>query len=397
MNGFALFGLRVKTLFADVSSLLILILCTSVALFADRYAAEQQAGRLTMAYVNEDSGALGERLFQMLSSEDDITVIAAEKEKAVSLLQRGDIQCMVRIPQDFTARIERGEYNDAAELTASATSQYTGTVSEPLVNHVMKLWFEHEVRESADEFLAVRGLKFTDEQRERITEEMQAVWMRGAAVQVVKITPKGAPSTEKSVVSSTALGWYAAWLPFYLIVCNLWMLRSGSRELVGRIHRSGFGASKLFLNQSLACLLPAALGFVLTALLGGEGTKLLRILPHFLLYAIGCIGAALLLCSLGLHLSVLLMVAPVMTVAAALLSELLFALPDWAAVYVSISYLLPERYFREALIGSRQAYLALPCAMIWLIIGVFCAYRMKTPDQRAASKFRTGEFRKTKR
>ena len=63
--------------------------------------------------------------------------------------------------------------------------------------------------------------------------------------------------------------------------------------------RSGCPLPLLFLTQSAASLAMSAIGFLLTAILAGAAGLLPSLLPHALLYGLGCPGMALagLLCA----------------------------------------------------------------------------------------------------
>lgn len=49
-----------------------------------------------------------------------------------------------KVPPD-SARLRERQHQDLVEPTVSSGSAYAATVSEPLVNAVMKLWLEQEI------------------------------------------------------------------------------------------------------------------------------------------------------------------------------------------------------------------------------------------------------------
>jgi hypothetical protein len=371
MSFASMFSGRLKALLRDGASLTVLLLCVAVALMAGWYGEKKQEGRLTLALVNEDRGELSLRLVNMLEQEEALKLLSVDDAAARRLLMQDRVQCAARIPADFSERLQQRQFRELVELNVSSGSAYAATVSEPLVNAVMKLWFEQQIFYDTEELLDEQGLEFSPEQRQELQSEMERVWIEGAAIRVESIMPTG-EAPPAPLRADPALGWYAALIPFYLIVSCGWMLQDGYHGLRRRIRQSGYPDALLFLSQSGAALVPAAAGFVLTALLAGSTPSLPRFLPHMLAYCLGCIGPALILCTLCRSFSGLLLTAPTLTMAAAAICGLLLPLPDWAEVWVIISKALPGRFLYGALTGQADLARATLLAAFWLGAGLLC-------------------------
>lgn len=371
MSPLALFAGRLKALLRDGASMAVLLLCIAVALGAGWYDQQKQEGRLTLALVNDDQGELSQRLVDMLAQEEALNLLLTDDATARRLLLQDRVQCEARIPADFGERLEQRQYQDLVQLTVSSSSAYAATVSEPLVNAVMKLWFEQQVLYDAEELLAAEGLTLSAEERQELSSEMERIWQEGSNIRVTSVTLEG-EALSTSLRADPTLCWYAALVPFYLILSCGWMLQDGYRSLRKRIRQSGCPDAVLFLSQSVAALLLVAAGFILTALLAGSGSSLLRLTPHLLLYCLGCLGPALILCSLCRDFSVLLLVAPILTLAAAALCGLLLPLPEWAEIWVSLSTALPGRWLYAALTGQVDLIRAALLAALWLGAGLLC-------------------------
>lgn len=373
MSLIALFSTRLKALIREKSSLFIFTLCIIASLFAGRYSMQKQEGLLTLALVNEDTGEFGNRLSAMLEEEDRLKIVTTDVTTARRLLIQNRVQCLARIPQDFSDRIINREYRDLAELTVSADSTYSATVSEPLVAGIMKLWFEKQVIYDAEQFLQNKGLHLSSVRKQQLLDEMEGIWKEGSTVQVKTVVLTEESSASVSKPSDPALSWYAALIPFYLILSCGWMQQRNYFSLLRRFQQKGFPLALIFLTQAAASLVMGTTGFVVTALFGGSAFLLPSLLPHILLYGLGCLGMALVLSSVCRNDSILLLVAPTFTLAAAAISGLLLKLPDWASVWETVSRILPGRSFHEAMTGRPNPLPALLQTTVWLLAGLLFA------------------------
>ncbi len=365
----ALFFTRLKALLREVGSLLVLLLCIAAALLTAWYSWQKQESYLTLALVNEDTGVMGGRLAEMLAQEEGLHVVNTDAASARRLLLQDRAQCMVRIPAEFSERLEQREYRMLAELTVVSGAPYSEAVTEPLVNDIMKLWFERQTLYDTERFLQEQALTMTPAIRKELQAEIERIWEEGARIRVEVVTLGVAPASALTQ-SSPALCRFAAWIPLYLILSCSWMQQPGYHALVRGIRRSGCPLPLLFLTQSAASLVMAAIGFLFTAVLSGAAW----LLPHVLLYGLGCLGMALVVCSLCRNDATLLLVAPTVTLSAAALSGLLIEMPDWASVLEAISNILPGRSFYEALAGySPNLAHTLLKTMLWLFAGLLCA------------------------
>ena len=80
------------------------------------------------------------------------------------------------------------------------------------------------------------------------------------------------------------------------------------------------------------------------------------------------------ICSLSGKFSNLVLVAPVMTMAASLISGLLFKLPNWAEFWEVISIVLPGHWFHLAVQGNHFFVGAIITGVIWFFLGMFTAW-----------------------
>ena len=107
-----------------------------------------------------------------------------------------------------------------------------------------------------------------------------------------------------------------------------------------------------------------------------ENTKQnpLLILIAYIIYVIGASGMALVFCSLAGKLSNLVLVAPVVSMAASLMSGLLCKLPDWAGFWEVASLIFPGRWFYRAAYGQPFLIGSVLIAAGWFAAGLFVSW-----------------------
>ncbi|NCB30566.1 MAG: ABC transporter permease [Clostridia bacterium] len=384
MRLLSLFGGRLAASLRDLWSLSIILLAIVVATTAGWYSREKQAGVFRVAVINRDAGNLGEQLVEMLRAEADLQLVAVEEEQARLMLRQDRLQCLFIIREDFSARLQERDYKELVELMVAPGSAYGSAVSEPLVNGIMKLWFEQQARYDLHVFLAQRGLAMSPQEWETLKKNMEKAWQEGAKISVLRTEPSAqtnrilemnlAQGAQNHSAATTALSWYGVLSLFYLIAGGSWIAESGKRGLLARAAHTGVGHARFFLIQAGASLAVVLGGFVLTGLLGGEGRRLPALLPHLFLYGAGCLGMSLAVCSLCRHLTPLLFAAPVVSLSAGVLSGLLMPLPDWAAVWVVLSGVLPGRWLHAALSGAPKPVWGFATAVGWLAAGLLFSY-----------------------
>ncbi len=370
MNWFSLFFSRLKALFRNPASLFVFALCILAALSAGFIYRQKEAGRTKMAIVNTDTGELGDRIEGMLIDDSNVQVLFTDEDDAYQMLMQGKIQCYAVIPPDFTDRLETIDYHNLVELRISTESSYSGVVTEPLVKAILKLWYEKYTVYKGNEFLKEYGLSYSNMQEEEIKEKLLQIWDASPLMHVVCDTPSDEPAFEPEKEENVFFSWYSALLPFYLVICCIWMLQDSYHSLLKRICRGEFEFMGLLLSQSIAGLIPATLGFVIISIISGNINEMISLLPYFIVYEIGCLGPALILCSVFRNLSTLLLISPAITLLTATLSGLMIRLPDWAGFLVILSRIFPGRNFYYALIGNGNILISILISAVWLLLGI---------------------------
>ena len=93
-----------------------------------------------------------------------------------------------------------------------------------------------------------------------------------------------------------------------------------------------------------------------------------------MIYSIGASGMALVFCSLAGKLSNLVLVAPVVSMAASLMSGLLCKLPEWAGFWEAASLIFPGRWFYRAAYGQPFLIGSILIAAGWFAAGLLVSW-----------------------
>ncbi len=368
----ALFWSRLRATLRNFGSLSIFLLALLVAIAMGWYSAERTAAEFRVAVVNDDQGELGERLIDLLSEDKQISLEQMDEKRARRLLRQDRLQCLFIIRPDFSQRLHERQFDGLVDLTVAPGCIYGASVSEPLVNTVMKLWFEEQTWYDLDQLLLANGIYMSSAQRASLQMQMEESWQSGAQIHVEFLMEESsAPSPlVADPAARIALFWYAALSPLFFILAGGWMAQLQQAPLQQRIAQSGMSRSVSFLSQAAAQLVMVLAGFVLVVMISGATSQMPALLPPILIYSLGLLGMGLLVCAACRELTLLLLIGPVFAMAAAFLSGLLIELPKWGQIWVIISHLLPGRYFYTALQGSAQPVMALLLSLGWLLAGL---------------------------
>ncbi len=357
--------------------MLVFILCIIAALAAGWTSEQKKEGRTLYGVVNNDLGEFGDRIDDVLIEDQNAGVLFLDHNAAHKMLLQGRIQCYVTIPEDFSERVKNHEYKDLVDLTVSTDSTYSAGVTESFVKAVLKLWYEQEAYYRVNKYLEEKGLVLTPENEKRFLDELEHVWETKVLLNVICDTPENPMLVKEYKVPDVAVCWYCALIPFYLVISCLWMLQDNYHNLLQRVCRSSSGPMGLLLSQSMASLIPSTLGLVLVMLMGGKISDFLSVFPAFLIYEIGCLGPALIFCSVFRNLATMLLISPTATLSAAAMSGLLMPLPDWAGFWVVLSRVFPGRNLYDILSGNGSYPAMIVTSLCWLSAGVLISTLIK--------------------
>lgn len=146
----------------------------------------------------------------------------------------------------------------------------------------------------------------------------------------------------------------------------------GSGHLLKRVIAGNGNIAFLFVFQSMPGLLVTVIGLI-PVMIAEKYTHPLHLLPAYFLYACSAAGMSLVVCSLSGKLSNLVLTAPVVTMAASLMSGLLYKLPDWAAFWEKTSVLFPGNWFVRAINYEHFLGGAFLLFALWFAAGILTA------------------------
>ena len=367
MNYFAILKGRTRSMMMDVLSLAIIVVAVILSVLISKGSFIHADPVVSVVVVNEDNGYLGERYAKILLHEKGFSFREADYEEAMELLAKNKAHGVAVITPEFTEKIQNGDYESLIDLTVMSDNQDMNAFSELVINDAVKIWTEVMAEKELTE---VAGADETEIASFR--EQSSEVWDGGSLLNVVPYM------TEETVVdvdanSDYGIRWYAALAMFYLIISGTWMCDYAGTGLLKRAKRQGSSIAALFLVQSLPGLAVTALGF-LPVLLCSESERPVQIFVSFLFYLFATAGLALTVCSIAGRFSNLVLVAPLITMAASLISGLLCKLPDWARAWDILSAAFPGHWFQNAVTEQPFFLGAIVIAAAWFALGIFTSW-----------------------
>ena len=148
----------------------------------------------------------------------------------------------------------------------------------------------------------------------------------------------------------------------------------GSGRLLKRALGKNANIAILFFVQSLPGLCITTVGLIPVIIAESTIKNPFSILIAYMIYSIGASGMALVFCSLAGKLSNLVLVAPVVSMAASLMSGLLCKLPEWAGFWEAASLIFPGRWFYRAAYGQPFLIGSILIAAGWFAAGLLVSW-----------------------
>lgn len=372
MNYAAVLKGRIRALVSDAASLTVLIIISVLCVFISLSGNKTSKEAMPVGVVNEDTGVLGEELSRLLYEEEEYDFYPTEYDRAMKDIGAGKAHGLVVIRKDFSERIEKGEYESLLDVTVMADSYDITAFTEVVINDTIKIWMQSLIEKRFANLTEV-----TEEEFRTFQEKSIQVWSGESLLDVEAYpaeTVADREEAEEEEDSFSGIRWYVALSLFYLMIGGTWMCDYGSGRLIKRVVGKGGNIALLFVFQSLPGLLVTLLGLIPVLIAESAGGNPFLILTAYLFYAVGACGMALTVCSLSGKFSNLVLVSPVITMAASLMSGLLFKLPDWAKFWETASFLLPGHYFHRAVSGDSFLIGAAVVGLIWFFVGMLTAW-----------------------
>jgi len=370
MNYLRLFLGRLRAALADYAALVILILCVVASVAAFYQAKLTENHRQRVIVVDQDRGGKGDRLCRMLLDEEDLDVVFADEKEGERLLMRGAAQFMAVLSPDFTEKLENCDFDAVVQLRTGSESGYTNIVSEPIINSVMKLWFEEQTVHDLEKLLQDNGLELTGENLQRLQTTMKKAWKEGAIIRVVANPLDRERPLQNPEIPNAALCFFCALIPLYLVVSGCWILQEKNAVLLRRIRRTGCPLWALFLTQGLASGVLCFAAGALVCFLSAPPAEAFGLLGWLGVYLVAAQAMAMILCCMLRSLSVLLLVAPTVVLSFGVLSGLMTQLPEWSGLLVELSGILPGRQLYEGLAGVSGFGSFCGNTAIWLLAAI---------------------------
>ena len=370
MNYLAIFKGRTRALFTDISSLLILIIISVVSVYTSKMGQTESFTRMPIAVVNYDEGMWGEELIKVLNYEKEYDFYVTDEAPARKAIAENKAHGLIIIKPDFSDKISKGKYKSLFSITVMADSYDLNAFTEVLINDTIKIWMEALTE------LRLEEIANADEDEiEAFRKDAMEIWGGESLLDIDSfIINNTSEESEEEENTYSGIRWYAALSLFYLIIGGTWMCDYGSGGLLKRAVGKGGNIALMYISQALPGLIVTTVMLIPVLIAEKSAGNPFLILLAYVLYACGASGMALVVCSLSGKLSNLVLVAPVVTMAASLISGLLFKLPNWAKFWEIISVVLPGHWFHLAVQGNHFIAGATITGLVWFFIGMFTAW-----------------------
>ncbi|MBR4581167.1 MAG: ABC transporter permease [Lachnospiraceae bacterium] len=367
MKYLSIFKGRTRALFTDVNSLLILIIIVIVSVFISKAGQADLAAKTRVAVVNEDNGEYAKELVELLLHEEAYDFYETTYEEAMKSIAKSKVHGVVEIGSGFSDRIGRGEYVKLVKVTVMSDSGDMNSFTEYVINDSIKIWME-----ALTERKLVEIVSPDEEERIRFRKESAEILAGESLLDIEAVPIYLQTDTREREEENTYSGlrWYAALSLFYLIISGTWMCDYGSGNLLSRAFGKNLNIALLFFVQALPGLCITTIGLIPVLIAEKPSANPAFVIISYILYAVGASGMALIVCTVAGKLSNLVLVAPVITMAASLISGLLCKLPDWAGFWEIVSVVIPGHWFREATLGRAFLLGGLITGVSWLLAGM---------------------------
>ena len=366
MNYFALIKGRTRAMLTDFSSLAVIIIAVFVSIYISQYSKAENPKGIMIEVVNYDEGALGDRLIEILSYEEDFDFRVSAYDEAINNLATDKAQGIIEISPDFTEKILRSEYESLVKVTVMADSYDMKTFTEMVINDAIKVWSEELVRKRITE---IEGA--TEEDLDEFIERTKDAWKSEGLLDIKSImAQESEPEKEENYFG---IRWYAFFALFYLCISGTWMCSYSSTGLLRRVSGKGGKIPLLFAFQSIPGITVSLLGFIPVLLTSGHPNPV-KVFISFMIYICSSAAVALIICCISGKFSNLVLISPIAATAVSLFAGLLCELPEWAKVWEIASVVVPGHWFYNAVFETRFFVGSVLVFAGWFVTGVFISW-----------------------
>lgn len=377
MNGINLLFIQFKTCLKDFTSLLFIIIAVITSLVIGLWNLKQEE-KISLAIANDDNGKYSEEIIKILEKQN-LSFEQLTFEQGKKMIKYNKLEALFYIEEDFTEKLEKGEFENIIKLYKSPSSQQTASITEPIINATMSIWMEEQAVIRSKDYLEKNKLELNDETEKEIRRKFDIIWENGAKILIGEVQ---LDSKEEKIMDTnlqyvyTCIYWYLTLCLFYLIISSSWILDINKNVLRMRSNQKGKNPWKLLLISSIPTLFICFIGYFVVSIASCAATNIslttvFEILPIVIVYFINLLGMTLILARLLGTQLLLMFIAPVITFLNATLSGLIIKLPEWLNVVKLISYVLPGRWVVSYIEVSKGSLMpAILCASLWTILGI---------------------------
>lgn len=307
--------------------------------------------KIKIAFVNEDTGNISTKFLESFSQNDLYQTIITDKQTALSKLQKGDIEAVFILKDNFTTQLSIGKFNSIIEPIYSPASNAKATISEPIINSALMYWIEEFVVQRTKEYLEEEGIQYTTKDELEQRQNIKTLWEQSMSLEIRSNLEESTSAEDEIILPQIALSakWYAALCIFFILLSSIYYIDILKKGISSRLMLAGAKVWQIMLGIILPVILISMAGWFVIVLifklfLGFEFLQFLSISISLLVYLITISALSIIFVSLTKNIITILLLAPIVTFVNAVLGELIVSMPQWALFLRKIAFFLPGKW-----------------------------------------------------
>lgn len=328
--------------------IIVAILISIIPVTSDKY---EDTEKIPVGIVSEYKGESYCKLIDMLNQYQQFDIYEWSYDKSIRNLMYGRLDAVYVLSDDFTDKVNKGEYKGILDAYSSISSPHLNTISEAIIDTTMTIAIGNLSVLETEKLLKEMSIEYTYDDEISLRDKISSVVEDGELIGVSLNIPtkiKTYSNEYKSLIDCTT--WYCAFCVFFIIAGAGWILDITNKAIGERLKQMQIGHIKALIGASLVPIFLSIIGWCISlgiciAVTNSQIDIVLKMILPTILYFIGIMSFTLLISTLVNRTINLILIAPMVTLLHAVLSGMIVKLPDWAMRLEFISQVLPGRMY----------------------------------------------------
>jgi hypothetical protein len=375
---FKIYTLKIGTWFF----LIIAIIISLIPLYSN-YNSTAANNKIKIVFVNEDDGEISSQFLESFYANEDYEIILADKEESFYLLEKGKVEAVFILTNDFTSKLSKGEFDGIVEPYYSPSSNAKATISEPVLNNALMCWIEEFVIRQTKEFLHKQGIYYSKDDEQSQRENIERLWYESMSLEIRSSLEHENSASVIDIDMLPEIGlsakWYAAISAFFVFISSIYYVEILKTGIADRLIVTGAKQWQLILGIILPILLISMAGWVVIVTFYSVFTdvaavKCILLSNSILAYLISVSALSSIFVITIKNTTIIMLLAPMFTFINAVFGELVITLPQWALFLQKTAFFLPGRWMNLSIysiyLQNRLHGGVFICCMLYLLISL---------------------------